>query len=204
MLEAIRGKSDVLLRRIERVAIALRRRQAGQERPSRRSGGRWRLIGPRGSSLSRDGGNPDPALSQGETAQAEVIAALRDGDPEAGATKLTEAQASVQEAQLTIEQVQKARSFCDRDPAARTRETERLRTAMAQAESYQADLERDFAPSSWTGVARNLDQAHALFATFDRQVQDAVAVASTTRQEYLKGEPSCSRSWPVSSRSCFA
>ncbi len=83
--------------------------------------------------------------------------------------------------------MQKARSFCDRDPAARQRESDRLRTAMSQAETYQSDLERDFAPSSWSGVARNLEQAHALLATFDRQIQDAAAAASSTNQEYLKG-----------------
>jgi uncharacterized membrane protein YgcG len=186
VLEALRGKSDVLLSRVERVAslfadakqvkttIETIRRQVAAHRAQ-------------GLKLVENGGNPDPALSQGETMQAEVLAALRDGEPEAAEPKLTEAKASVQEAQLTIEQVQKARSFCDRDPAARTRETERLRTAMTQAESYQRDLERDFAPSSWSAVARNLEQAHALFATFNRQVQDAVAAASTTRQEYLKG-----------------
>jgi hypothetical protein len=186
VLEELRGKSDHLLGRIERVAalfadakqvkitVETIRRQVAAHRAQ-------------GLKLVEDGGNPDPALSQGETVQAEVLAALRDGDPEAADPKLKEAQARIQEAQLTIEQVQKARSFCDRDPAARSRETERLRTAMAQAESYQADLEREFAPSSWTGVARNLDQAHALFATFDRQVQEAVAVSSTARQEYVKG-----------------
>jgi hypothetical protein len=186
ILEELRGKSDTLVGRIERVAaifadakqvkitIETIRRQVAAHRAQ-------------GLNLVEEGGNPDAALSQSETAQAEVVAALGEGDPEAADPKLKEAQARVQEAGFTIEQVQKARSFCDRDPAARTRETERLRTAMAQAESYQADLERDFAPSSWTGVARNLDQAHALFATFDRQVQEAVAVASTTRQEYLKG-----------------
>jgi uncharacterized membrane protein YgcG len=185
-LESLRGKSDSLLGRIERVAALFA--DAKQVRTTietiRRQVAAHRA---QGLKLVESGGNPDPMLSQAETAQAEVLMALREGNPEAADPKLKEAQASIQEAQLTIEQVQKARSFCDRDPAARTRETERLRTAMAQAELYQADLERDFAASSWTAVARNLDQAHALFATFDRQVQDAVAVASTTRQEYLKG-----------------
>ena len=139
-----------------------------------------------GLKLVESGGNPDGALEQGQSAQAEILAALREGNPDAAAEKLSAAQGFVQEAQSTIEQVQKARTSCDRDPAARSRETERLRTAIAQAESYQADLERDFAPSSWTSVARNLDQARALLATFDRQVQDAVAIASSPNQEYLK------------------
>ena len=116
-----------------------------------------------------------------------MIAALRNGDAELGASALSTAQARVQEAQTTIEQVQKARSLCDRDPAARLRETERLRAAMSQAESYQADLERDFAPSSWSAVGRNLEQAQGLLATFDRQVQDAARAASSSSQEYLKG-----------------
>ena len=92
-----------------------------------------------------------------------------------------------QEAQATIEKVQKARAFCERDLPARVRETERLRTALTQAESYQNDLEREFARSSWQAVARNLDQARSLLATFDRQAQQAAAAATTTRQEYLNG-----------------
>ena len=58
---------------------------------------------------------------------------------------------------------------------------------MTQAEAYQADLERDFASSSWSGVARNLEQAQALLATFDRQVQDVASTASSSRQDYLQG-----------------
>ncbi len=186
VLEELKAKSESLLARIERVAalcgdvrqvkvtIETIRKQVAAHRAQ-------------GLKLLESGGNPDPALSQGEAAQAEVIAALRNGDAGLGATALSTAQARVQDAQTTIEQVQKARSFCDRDPSARLRETERLRTAMSQAESYQADLERDFAPSSWSAVGRNLEQAQGLLATFDRQVQDAARAASSSSQEYLKG-----------------
>ena len=67
------------------------------------------------------------------------------------------------------------------------RETERLRTALPQAESYQNDLERDFARSSWQAVARNLDQARALLATFDRQAQTPPRPRRSTKQEYVHG-----------------
>ncbi len=186
VLEDLRAKSDGLLERIERVAslcvearglkttVETIRKQVSAHRAQ-------------GLKLQESGGNPDQALADGESTQAEILAALREGDPDAGARKLSETQARIQEAQSTIEQVQKARTFCDRDPAARLRETERLRAAMTQAEAYQADLERDFAPSSWSGVARNVEQAQALLATFDRQVQDSASFASSTRQEYLKG-----------------
>ncbi len=186
VLEELKAKSESLLARIERVAalcgdarqvketIETMRKQVAAHRAQ-------------GLKLLETGGNPDPALSQGEAAQAEVIAALRNGDADLGASALSTAQRRVQEAQSTIEQVQKARSFCDRDPAARLGETERLRTAMSQAGSYQADLERDFSPSSWSAVGRNLEQAKGLLATFDRQVQDAARAASSSSQEYLKG-----------------
>jgi hypothetical protein len=58
---------------------------------------------------------------------------------------------------------------------------------LTQAESYHNDLEREFARSSWQGVARNIDQAHSLLATFDRQAQQAAAAATTSRQEYVRG-----------------
>ena len=145
-----------------------------------------------GLKLVETGGNPDPLWRRPKQPRRKSWPRSA-GDPEAGALKLNAAQASLQEAQATIEAVQKARSFCERDNTARVRETERLRTAISQAESYQADLERDFAASSWNGVARNLEQAHALLATFDRQVQDAVAAASSNNQQYLKA-PAFSRS----------
>jgi uncharacterized membrane protein YgcG len=186
VLEWLRSKSDVLLERIERVdAIFTDARQVKNTIETIRR--QVAVHRAQGLKLAEDGGDPDRALLQSERAQAEVITSLREGDPETGATKLNESKALAQEAQLTIEQVQKARTACERDPAARTRETERLRTAMTQAESYQSELERGFAPLSWTGVARNLEQAQALLATFDRQVQEASAAGSVTRQEYLKG-----------------
>ena len=67
------------------------------------------------------------------------------------------------------------------------RETDRLRAALPQAESYQNDLERDFARSSWQAVSRNLDQARALVATFDDQARQAAAAATISRQDYVKG-----------------
>ena len=155
VLEDLVAKSDGLLARIARVAslsadaggvkltVEAIRKQVAAHRAQ-------------GLKLVESGGNPDAALSQGQAIQAEILAALRNGDPEAGAQKLSEAQARIQEAQATIEQVQKARSFCDRDPVARLRESDRLRTAMSQAETYQADLERDSAPrpgAAWRGTS---------------------------------------------------
>ena len=67
------------------------------------------------------------------------------------------------------------------------RETERLRAAMPQAESYFRDLQQGFAPGSWQAVARNLDQIRALLATFDRMAEDAAASASAGSQKYLAG-----------------
>ena len=84
--------------------------------------------------------------------------------------------------------MQKARSFCDRDPAARLRETERLRTAMSQAESYQADLERDFAPSSWS--ARGAKSRPGTRTVWRRSIARCRMPSPPRRarsQEYLKG-----------------
>ncbi len=140
-----------------------------------------------GLKLIEDGGNPDALLSQAEAAHADTLTALQAGDPDAAAQKLDAARSTAQEAQATIDKVQKARAFCEKELPARARETERLRTALTQAESYQNDLEREFARSSWQAVARNLDQARSLLATFDRQAEQAAAAATTTRQEYVRG-----------------
>ena len=140
-----------------------------------------------GLKLIEDGGNPDAFLGQAEAAHGDTLTALQAGDPDAAAQKLDAARSTAQEAQATIDKVQKARAFCEKELPARARETERLRTALTQAESYQNDLEREFARSSWQAVARNLDQARSLLATFDRQAEQAAAAATTTRQEYVRG-----------------
>jgi len=186
LLEQLKSRTESLLSRIERVASLFR--DAQQVKTSLESIKR-QAAGHRaqGLKLVEDGGNPDHALGQGDTAHSETLTALRAGDPDAGALKLDEARSMVQQAQSTIEKVQKARAFCERDQPARVRDTERLRTALPQAESYQNDLERAFARSSWQAVARNLDQARALLATFDRQAENAAAAATSTRQEYVNG-----------------
>src|SRR5262249_39559747 len=104
-----------------------------------------------------------------------------------GATKLESTRALVKQADSTVEAVKKAKAYCVLQQSGRARETERLRAALPQAESYQQQLERDFAPSSWQAVARNLDQTRSLLATFDRLAGDAASAASNTTQNYLAG-----------------
>jgi hypothetical protein len=185
-LERLQSRTEALRTRIERVGSLFKDAQQVKvelETIKRQAAGQ-RAAGLR---LLEEGGNPDRLLEQGDTAYSETLAALRAGDPDAGGAKLIEAKSLAQEAQATIERVQKARTFCERDHPVRVRETERLRAALPQAESYQNDLERDFAPASWQVVARNLDQARALLATFDSQAQQAAAAATVTNQEYVKG-----------------
>jgi hypothetical protein len=186
VLEKIQSRADILQKRIESVAsIFVESRQVNSSLETlTRQVTTHRSQGLR---LVEQGGNPDVPIKEGIEACALTLTALRQGDPDAGGQKLESARSSLQEAQATIEKVQKAKSVCERDLSARGRETDRLRTALSQAESYQHDLERDFARVSWKAVARNFEQASALLATFDRQAQDAAAVATTTRQEYLKG-----------------
>jgi uncharacterized membrane protein YgcG len=186
VLEQLKSRAEKLLGRIERVASLAS--EARQVKTSLETIKR-QVAGHRGQGLNllEAGGNPDHALEQGEAAHSELLIALKSGDPDAGAAKLEEARSLVQDAQATIEKVQKAKAFCEKEQPARVRETERLRTALPQAEAYQNNLEREFARSSWQAVARNLDQARALIATFDHQAQNAAAAATSTRQEYLRG-----------------
>jgi hypothetical protein len=182
VLEQLRSRTDAFLGRIERVVSLF---SEAQKVKSSLETLQRHVAGHRaqGLKLIEDGGNPDPLLGQGDGAHAEALTALHAGDPDTAAQKLEAAKSKAQEAQTTIDKVQKARAYCERDLPARARETERLRTALSQAQSYQNDLEREFARSSWQGVARNLDQAHSLLATFDRQAEQAAA--ATTRQEYV-------------------
>ena len=186
VLEQLRSRSDAFLGRIERVVSLF---GDAQKVKSALETIKRQVAGHRaqGLKLIEEAGNPDPLLGQAEGAHAEALAALEAGDPGGAAQRLDAARSLEQEAQATIDKVQKARTFCERDLPARARETERLRTALTQAESYQVDLEREFARSSWQAVSRNLDQARSLLATFDRQAEQAAAAATTSRQEYVRG-----------------
>ena len=184
-LEQLRARSDAFLERIERVVSLFgdaKKAKSSLETIKRQVAGHRA----QGLTLIEDGGNPDVLLGQAEAAHSDTLTGLEAGDPEAAAQKLDAAQSAAAEAQATIDKVQKARAFCERELPARARETERLRTALTQGEAYQTDLEREFARSSWQAVARNLDQARSLLATFDRQTEQAAAAATTTRQEYLR------------------
>ncbi len=183
-LEQVRSRTEALLTRIERVVSLFgdaQKTKASLETVKRQ------LAGHRaeGLALVEEGGNPDEFLTQAAHAHSETIAALGAGDPDAGAQKLESARALVKQAENTIEAVKKAKAFCILQQTGRARETERLRAALPQAESYQQQLEREFAPHSWQAVARNLDQTRSLLATFDRLAGDAAAAASNTSQKYL-------------------
>ncbi len=185
-LKQLQSRSDGFLGRIEHVVSLFgdaQKAKSSVETIKRQVAGHRA----QGLKLSEDGGNPDPLLSQADQGHTDTLTALQAGDPDLAAQKLDGAKSAAQEAQATIDKVQKTRALCERDLPARARETERLGTALTQAESYQNDLEREFARSSWQAVARNLDQARSLLATFDQQAQQAAAAATTTRQDYLKG-----------------
>jgi uncharacterized membrane protein YgcG len=185
-LEKIKSRSQALLGRIERVVALVKEAEKtranlelvkGQAAAHRREG----------LTLVEDGGNPDEFLNQASQAHAQAVEALGAGDPDAAARHIESAQALAKQAQDTIEAVKKAKAFCILQQTARARETERLRAALPQAESYQDQLAREFAPSSWQAVARNLDQIRSLLSTFDRLAGEAAAAASSTSQKYLAG-----------------
>jgi len=185
-LEKVKARTETLLTRIERVVTLFRdaqKTQASLEMVKRQ------VTGHRaeGMAFVEEGGNPDQFLNQSAQAHSEAIAALGDGDPDTAAQKLEGARALVKQAENTIEAVKKAKAFCLLQQTGRARETERLRAALPQAESYMQQLERDFAPGSWQAVARNLDQIRSLLATFDRLAAEAASAASNTAQNYLAG-----------------
>ncbi|HZW31691.1 MAG TPA: hypothetical protein VFF52_13345 [Isosphaeraceae bacterium] len=183
-LEALRTRAERLLGRLERVASLF---QDAKQVGTALEGVRRQVSSHRaqGLPLAEEGGNPDRFLEQGDQAHGQAITALGAGDPDAAAQALESARTMVQQAQATIEQVQKARAYCQREQPNRVRETSRLRAAIVEAEGYHRQLESGFAPTSWQPVARNLDQARALLATFDRMAEDAAAMAAPASQHYV-------------------
>ena len=185
-LEALRDRVQGLLNRLGRVASLF---QDAKQVGTALEGVKRQVAGHRaqGLQLAEEGGNPDPLVERGDQAQDQAVTALGAGDPDAAAQAMELARTMVQQAQATIEQVQKARAYCQREQPNRVREINRLRAAITEAEGYHRQLESGFAPTSWQAVARNLDQARALLATFDRMAEDAAAMASAGSQDYLAG-----------------
>jgi hypothetical protein len=140
-----------------------------------------------GLRLDEDGGDPDHPMAQTFQELEDVRTAVHQGDPAVGAEHLAAARTLLKQAQDTFDGVIKAREFCAKDRPERVRETQRLREALGQYEAYEAELRRDFAPSSWQNVAGNLAQARALLETFDRKTQEAADASTPTTQKYLLG-----------------
>jgi septation ring formation regulator EzrA len=185
-LEALRGRGDALIARAERVgglfqqaqklssALEMLKRQVTDHRT-------------KGLRLDEAGGNPDESLADADRASAATASALGVGDADAAATELDTAQTMLERARTTVEQVRTAREYCRREQPERIRATDRLRSALPQAEADYQRLEHEFAPASWEGVSQSLDRIHGLLASFDRLAADAAVESSDDAQRYLAG-----------------
>ena len=184
LLEDLKGRAERLFGRVDRVVELFRE---AQKLATALEGVRRQVVEHRakGLRLDEEGGNSDQLLAQADQAHVETVTALRAGDPEAAANGLETARSMVEQAQGTIAQVLGARDYCRREQPGRVRGTERLRAALPQAEADQARLEREFAPSSYSDAARNLEQVRDLLATFDGLAADAADAASDASQRYL-------------------
>jgi len=140
-----------------------------------------------GFKLQEEAANPDTLVADGMRRNGLAMAALQAGDPTTAKTELAEADALAKKGQQVLDAVVQAKALCRREGPARDRETRRLGDAFVEAKNYRDELERDFAPASWQGVARNLDQAKALMNTFDRKAAEAAEEGSDTKQNYLLG-----------------
>jgi len=140
-----------------------------------------------GLRLDEDGGNPDHPIAQTFQTLEALRKAVHEGDPKTALEQLQLAQTLQRQAEQTLDGVLKARDLCAKDQPERARETRRLREALGQYEAFEAELKRDFAPSSWQAVAGNLAQARGLLETFDGKTDEAAAASTTTAQKYLLG-----------------
>ena len=202
VLEELKAKSDSLLGRIERVACALHGCQAsqGHARDDPEAGGV--RIGRRGSSWSKAAATPTRPFPRARRPRPKSSRPCADGDPDARRRNSSEGPGARPGGPVHDRTGAEGPVVLRARPCRRLRETERLRTAMSQAESYQADLERDFAPSSWTrgGAEPRAGPRPA------GDVRSPGAGCRRGRLEHqpgiLEGQLDCSKSWPASSRSC--
>jgi septation ring formation regulator EzrA len=185
-LEALRTRGEALIARAERVAGLLQEAQkvAATLEGLRRQVAEHRSKGLR---LDEEGGNPDETLAKADQAHARSVAALHSGDPDTAAKELETSRSLVEQGQGTIEQVRGSRDYSRREQPERRRATERLQAALPQVEADFQRLQREFAPTSWEGAARNLDLIRERLSGFDRLAADAAEAASDDSQRYLAG-----------------
>jgi septation ring formation regulator EzrA len=183
-LVALRTRGEALIARAERVVGLL---QEAKKVADALAGLRRQVADHRSKGLRLDeqGGNPDESLAQADQAHARSVAALNSGNPDAAAKELETSRSLLEQAQGTIEQVRGAREYCRREPSERRRTTERLRAALPQAEADFQRLQHEFAPTSWEGAARSMDQIRERLSGFDQLAADAAEAASDDAQRYL-------------------
>ncbi len=118
LVEQLKVRSEGLAKRISRVVILAgdAQRLKTSLEAIKRQAATHRAQGLR---LLEEGGNPDPAVAQAETAFAATMTQLKAGDPDAASRELDAAKAAAAEGQATIDKVQKARSACERELVAR-------------------------------------------------------------------------------------
>lgn len=139
-----------------------------------------------GLRLCEPDGNPDPLLEQGRNHHREVLQALERADNKGAGQHLEQAFSLARQAGERIERQAAARALCQREMPARRGEVQRLHQAAGEAQSARAELERSFAPESWSTVADNLTRVRELQTTSETGLEEAASAATDQVQHYFR------------------
>ncbi len=138
-----------------------------------------------GWKLDEEGGNPDPPLARaGERAGAARLALDR-GEDEAADEEVQHAAADVERARRIITRQQEARERCATGIPNAREEIAALRGRLPGARADREELERDFADSSWAGVADHVDRTEAILTEIEPILEDADSSSAESVQRYF-------------------
>src|SRR5262249_4968070 len=112
----------------------------------------------RGLRLVEAEANPDPMLDHGREGHAPALPAPQKADAKAARQYLDAELEQVKKVGEAIERQEKAKAECAREVPARRLAAERLRQETNRSLSHRAELERAFAPESWSAVGDNLER----------------------------------------------
>lgn len=138
--------------------------------------------------LAEDEANPDGPLRQSRWEHEAARLALERGEMELAERHLELSFSWSEKARLGMERHVAAREHCLQALVELNARAERYAAEVEQAKPWQAELSREHHANGWSGVARHVERAEALFAACRPLMQQAEECLDPARQHYFRAE----------------
>ena len=140
-----------------------------------------------GMRLTEEGGNPDPLLAAGGEQRKAAREALDAGRVEVAGNHVQQGVQAAEQAVAVVREQLEARRTCEQAIPEQRRESEQLGQLLNAGRAEHEQLEREFAPESWSDVAGHVKQAADALAAIDTLQRKAAEAAAADVQRYRQG-----------------